>query len=131
MWCLSVPSGSRSGAHSVSGSTSRPSVRATSKHRRHSTGPAPGFAAEMRLRGQRVATILLYLNDDYAGGETAFPELGIAHRGGRGDALLFFSADAAGVPDRRTVHAGLPPTTGSKWVLSQFIRSRPPGEIMP
>jgi len=92
---------------------------------------APGFATEMRLRGQRVATILLYLNDDYDDGETAFPELGLRHRGRRGDALLFHSVDARGMPDRRTVHAGLPPENGLKWVLSQFVRSRPPGEILP
>jgi prolyl 4-hydroxylase len=84
----------------------------------------PAYAGQIARFGQRVATALLYLNDDYEGGVTAFPELGIDHRGAKGDALLFFSVDDAGRPDRRTVHAGRPPTSGQKWVLSQFIRDR-------
>lgn len=85
----------------------------------------PGFAEEIRRFGQRIATCLVYLNDDYSGGETDFPELGIRHRGTRGDALLFYSVDPNGAPDRRTLHAGLPPSHGEKWLLSQFIRRRP------
>src|SRR6202042_3131387 len=33
----------------------------------------PAFAAEIRKTGQRIFTFLLYLNDDYDGGETEFP----------------------------------------------------------
>jgi hypothetical protein len=87
-------------------------------------GPARDIAA----RGQRVATCLVYLNDDLEGGETEFPELGLRHRGGRGDALVFMNVDGDGRPDRRTLHAGLAPTSGEKWVLSQWVRDRaPPG----
>ncbi len=85
----------------------------------------PGYAAEIARMGQRVATCLIYLNDDFEGGVTEFPQLGLSYRGAAGDALVFFSADAAGAPDRRTVHAGRPPTAGQKWLLSQFIRNRP------
>ncbi len=84
----------------------------------------PAYAQEIGRVGQRVATALLYLNDDYSGGETHFPELGLEHRGARGDALIFFSVDQTGAPDRRTLHAGRPPIAGEKWVLSQFIRNR-------
>ena len=85
----------------------------------------PAYAEEISALGQRVATALVYLNDDYEGGETAFPELGLAHRGETGDVLIFYSTDRSGAPDPRTVHAGRPPTSGEKWVLSQFIRSKP------
>ncbi|MEI9890696.1 MAG: 2OG-Fe(II) oxygenase [Caulobacteraceae bacterium] len=80
-------------------------------------------------RGQRIATVLLYLNDEgLEGGETDFPRLGFAHRGKKGDALVFFNVDASGQPDPRTLHAGLAPTQGEKWVVSQWIRDRgPPG----
>ncbi len=87
--------------------------------------PAAAGAAEQIARsGQRVATALLYLNDDYTGGETEFPQLGISHRGKAGDVLVFFGTDENGVPDPRSIHAGRPPRSGEKWVLSQFIRNR-------
>jgi hypothetical protein len=89
----------------------------------------PAQAARIAAGGQRIATALLYLNDEgLEGGETDFPRLGFNHRGRRGDALVFFNVDASGEPDRRTWHAGLPPTGGEKWLLSQWIRDRaPPG----
>jgi hypothetical protein len=83
-----------------------------------------GMAQEIAAHGQRVATFLVYLNSDFAGGETDFPLLNIRHKGGTGDALFFRSVDAQGMPDRRTVHAGLPPASGGKWLFSQWIRAR-------
>ena len=85
----------------------------------------PAYAAQIAEMGQRAATCLLYLNDGYAGGQTAFPRLGFSHRGNRGDALIFMSIDAHGAPDPRSLHAGRPPSAGEKWVLSQFIRNKP------
>jgi prolyl 4-hydroxylase len=82
----------------------------------------PGYAEEIRRNGQRMVTFLVYLNDDYAGGETAFPELGIQHKGARGSALYFENALQDGQPDLRTLHAGCPPHSGEKWIISQFIR---------
>ena len=81
---------------------------------------AGGFAAAEH--GQRVKTVIVYLNDDFEGGETHFPRLPLSHRGRKGDALIFSNVDEAGQPDRRTLHAGLPPTRGEKWVLSQWVR---------
>ena len=89
----------------------------------------PGEAAELADRGQRVATALLYLNDEgLEGGETDFPRLGFKYRGRRGDAVLFFNIDAAGKPDRRTLHAGLSPSKGEKWLLTQWFRERDFGD---
>jgi prolyl 4-hydroxylase len=68
---------------------------------------------------------LLYLNADYDGGETAFPRLGFSHRGGVGDGLYFVNALPDMQPDLRTMHAGCPTTRGEKWIITQFIRSRP------
>ncbi len=85
----------------------------------------PAYAAELAQRGQRVATCLIYLNDDYVGGETEFPKLGLSFKGRKGDALIFYSVDPSGRPDPRTVHAGRTPTSGEKWLLSQFFRNRP------
>jgi hypothetical protein len=42
--------------------------------------------------------------------------------------LLFANVDAATrAPDPLTLHAGLPPTRGEKWIFSQWIRDRSPG----
>ena len=85
----------------------------------------PAYANELAVRGQRTDTFLIYLNDDFSGGETHFPLLGITHTGATGDALLFSNVDAAGVPDPDTKHTGLSTTSGEKWVFSQWIRELP------
>lgn len=86
----------------------------------------PGHAADLAARGQRIATFLVFLNDDFEGGETAFEAGGLRHRGRKGDALLWANTLPDGSIDRRTRHAGLPPTKGEKWVLSQWLRGRAP-----
>jgi prolyl 4-hydroxylase len=84
----------------------------------------PHFQRELELRGQRIATVLIYLNEEYAGGETEFPQLGWRYRGSQGDALAWRNVTAAGLPDTRTLHAGRPPASGEKWLLSKWIRDR-------
>ena len=81
---------------------------------------------EIARNGQRVATVLIYLNEDFEGGQTSFPRLGLNHRGKTGDALVFGNVDAAGGPDPRSQHAGCPPTLGEKWVFSQWVRNQAP-----
>lgn len=85
----------------------------------------PRFREELAIRGQRVATALIYLSAGYEGGETDFPLLGWRHKGRPGDALVFCNATDSGEPDRRTLHAGRAPTSGEKWLLSKWVRSRP------
>jgi hypothetical protein len=82
----------------------------------------PQLAENIARHGQRLATVLVYLNDGYEAGETDFPGLGFRFRGRKGDALLFWNVDPSGVPDPKTLHAGLAPTSGEKWLLSQWIR---------
>lgn len=85
----------------------------------------PAYASELAIRGQRTHTFLIYLNDDFTGGETHFTRIGVKHVGAKGDALLFTNINADGVPDHNTIHAGLPPTSGEKWIFSQWIREFP------
>jgi len=84
----------------------------------------PGYAADVARSGQRIGTFLVYLNDGFDGGETDFPLLGLRFKGAVGDALMFANVTPAGAPDRRTLHAGLPPAAGEKWLLSQWVRDR-------
>ncbi len=83
------------------------------------------YAGEIARNGQRVITFIVYLNDDYDGGETAFPQLGFEHKGRRGGGIYFVNALPDLSPDKRMLHAGRPPTRGEKWIVSQFIRDRP------
>ena len=79
---------------------------------------------EIERFGQRSATVLIYLNEDFEGGETRFLQLGIDHRGMTGDAIVFGNLGPGRMPDPRTQHAGLPPSSGVKWLFSQWIRDR-------
>jgi prolyl 4-hydroxylase len=85
---------------------------------------SPTHHDQLRLSGQRIATFLIYLNEDFEGGETDFPAAGIRYRGRAGDAVFWANLDTDGRPDPLTLHAGLPPTSGEKWILSQWIRDR-------
>jgi prolyl 4-hydroxylase len=84
----------------------------------------PNYQDEIARRGERIITFLVYLNDDFGAGETEFPRLGVTHKGRRREGLFFVNALPTGEPDLRMVHAGRPPTSGEKWIVSQFIRNR-------
>jgi hypothetical protein len=85
---------------------------------------AADYARQIQEKGQRMITFLLYLNDEYEGGETTFPELGIVHRGTKGNGLYFINAHPDLKPDRRMLHTGSPPVSGEKWIVTQFIVSK-------
>lgn len=75
-------------------------------------------------RNQRIATMLLYLNDDFTGGETVFPDLGLKVQPKRGDALLFRNVHPDGRMDHRMRHAGMPVQSGTKWLATRWIRAQ-------
>jgi hypothetical protein len=89
----------------------------------------PAYAQDVAQRGQRIITFLLYLNEDYEGGQTEFPKIGLSVKGKPGDAVMFANVDRSGAPDYMTLHAGAPPTSGEKWLLSQWIRDRAPPPV--
>jgi prolyl 4-hydroxylase len=74
---------------------------------------------------QRILTMLVYLNDDYEGGETRFTRTGLTFAGHTGDALLFRNATVEGAPDEMAQHAGLPVVRGEKYLASRWIRQHP------
>lgn len=91
----------------------RPGQQYRPHHDAHTLGP---------VEKRRIATALLYLNDDYEGGETWFPDLKIKVRGGTGDLLVFHNLDEDGIPHPRMTHAGLPIRSGEKWLATRWIR---------
>jgi prolyl 4-hydroxylase len=71
----------------------------------------------------RIITALIYLNDDYEGGETEFHKAGLTIRGRKGDVIVFKSVGPDGDLDTMTEHAGLPVTKGTKYLASRWIRA--------
>ena len=80
-----------------------------------------GFETITRDGGQRIASVVMYLNTPEQGGGTAFPELGLTVTARRGSAVYF--AYEGG--DRSSLHAGLPVLRGEKWIATKWLRERP------
>ena len=85
----------------------------------------PHHDALAGLRNQRRWTAIFYLNDDYEGGETVFPDLSISIRGRAGDLLIFGNVDTEDRPHPKMLHAGQPVTRGAKWIATRWIRGAP------
>ena len=77
--------------------------------------------------GQRMITVIAYLNDVEEGGETGFPELGINIPPKKGNAVVFHNTltnDAATHPkiNPRSLHGGMPVIKGEKWMVNLWFR---------
>ncbi|MET3497578.1 2OG-Fe(II) oxygenase [Variovorax boronicumulans] len=74
--------------------------------------------------GQRVSTLVTYLNDVPEGGQTVFPQLGLAVSPVRGNACYFEYGDDNGRVDTRSLHASAAVARGEKWVMTKWMRQR-------
>lgn len=84
-----------------------------------------GKNPEVETSGQRKKTFLIYLNEDFEGGETEFVNVDFSTRGKKGDGLMFINITEHGDPNPLTVHAGKPVVSGLKWLGTMWIRERP------
>jgi prolyl 4-hydroxylase len=80
----------------------------------------PGTPTILKRGGQRVGSIVCYLNTPAAGGATVFPDVGLEVAPVRGNAV-FFSYDRPH-PATRSLHGGAPVTAGEKWVATKWMR---------
>lgn len=71
---------------------------------------------------QRVATLLIYLQEPEEGGSTYFPESGMHFYPKVGSAILF---TYAGIPTvSKTLHGGSPVLRGTKYVATKWFKTR-------
>jgi prolyl 4-hydroxylase len=75
--------------------------------------------------GQRIGTLLVYLNSDFTDGETHFPDYdgGLKMKANPGSAI-FFRPLGADEPKchPNALHAGIAPTSGVKYVCNVWVR---------
>jgi len=88
-------------------------------------------------KGPRYITLLLYLNEPTAGGETCFPRAkdanpdpGIIVSPKIGSAALFYNIMPDGNADIMSLHAALPVHRGEKWLANFWIRDTTSGPEM-
>lgn len=74
--------------------------------------------------GQRVSTLIVYLNDVPRGGETVFPVVGLSVTPRRGNAVYFEYTNSHLQVDQKSLHAGAPVAHGEKWVVTKWMRTR-------
>lgn len=82
----------------------------------------PGTPSVLARGGQRVGTVVMYLNTPERGGATTFPDSGLSVAPIKGNAV-FFSYDRPH-PATLTLHAGAPVLAGEKWVATKWLRER-------
>ncbi len=82
----------------------------------------PGAGVLLQRGGQRVASLVMYLNTPLRGGATTFPEAGFEVAAVKGNAV-FFSYDRPH-PMTLSLHGGAPVLEGEKWVATKWLRER-------
>ena len=81
-------------------------------------------SSKIKEGGNRCVTMIAYLNDVRDGGGTVFPVLGLAIQAVQGRVLMFGNLDENKVPHPASLHMGLPPENGDKWIITFWFREK-------
>ena len=76
-------------------------------------------------KNKRLYTFIIALNDEYEGGETAFPVINENYKLNAGDALFFHTLDNYGLDTSDALHGGQPVKSGEKWVCNLWVHKYP------
>lgn len=74
--------------------------------------------------GQRTHTLMIYLNDDFKGGETNFPTKQLAVKPELGKAVWWRNTKDDGSGDESVLHEGSDVVEGSKYIITAWFRER-------
>ena len=74
--------------------------------------------------GQRVLTILIYLNDDFEEGSTKFPTLNLNIKPPKYSGIVFYPLDTNKKCHPDSLHTGTPVKSGTKYVCNIWIREK-------
>lgn len=85
----------------------------------------PHYDAFERGKNPRMYTFIIALNEDYEGGETAFPRIKKEYKMRKGDCLLFENLDNYELITGRAYHGGKPVKSGEKWVCNLWVHKYP------
>jgi prolyl 4-hydroxylase len=84
----------------------------------------PANRQSIARSGQRISSLVIYLNNVASGGETVFPEIGLAVQPKKGNAVYFEYANSLRQVDQKSVHAGAAVHVGEKWIVTKWMRER-------
>ena len=76
----------------------------------------------VRFGGPRIMTFMVYLSNIYSGGNTVFPNLGLAVEPIKGSALFWFNFSANMKFGETVKHMGCPIIYGNKWIVNKWIK---------
>lgn len=75
--------------------------------------------------GNRVITMVIYLNDGFSGGSTRFINLNQDIKPDKNSGILFYPMNKKGDKcHRKALHAGMPVSSGQKYIANVWIRER-------
>lgn len=80
------------------------------------------YESTMNVGGQRIFSFLFYLNDNFVGGETNFPNKKIQITPKLGRLLIWRNLNEDGSLDYDSYHAGLPVESGEKYIAIIWVR---------
>jgi prolyl 4-hydroxylase len=74
-------------------------------------------------RGPRYITFIIYLNDNFEGGETHFPNINKYIVPEIGKAAIFYNVNLNGDVLEKSLHEGKDVKNGVKWIANKWIRN--------
>jgi prolyl 4-hydroxylase len=91
----------------------------------------PEFLPNTGERGQRTWTFMVYLNTTPEGGATRFPRLGKLFRPKEGMAVIWNNLNPDGSVNPHTLHHGMKPRQGEKYIITKWFREKGWGPMFP